>query len=79
MKLIRNIFRFYVDGFKNMPAWGRTAWAIIVLKGVIIFILIKFLLFPNFLKKNFETDEERSDYVLEQLTKKADNYDVTER
>jgi len=62
-----------------MPSWGRAAWTIILFKGLIFFLIIKFLFFPNFLKKNFKTDAERSDYVLEQLTKTTDNYDATER
>ncbi|HPG73472.1 MAG TPA: DUF4492 domain-containing protein [Bacteroidales bacterium] len=79
MKVFRNIFYFYYDGFRNMPRWGRMAWAIILLKGIIVFVLVKFIFFPNFLKKNFDTDEERSNYVLEQLTNTPDNNDATER
>ncbi len=52
-----------------MPKWGKQAWVIIILKGIIIFIVIKFVFFPNYLKKNFDTDEQRSEHVLNQLTK----------
>ncbi|HOE05266.1 MAG TPA: DUF4492 domain-containing protein [Bacteroidales bacterium] len=79
MKIFRKIFNFYYEGFRDMPKWGRMAWAIILLKGLIIFILVKFLFFPNYLKKNFETDEERGNYVFEQLTNTTDDYDATER
>jgi len=52
-----------------MPSWGRQAWAMVIFKGIVVFIIMKFVFFPNHLKKNFDTDEQRSGYVLEQLTK----------
>ncbi|MBK9358322.1 MAG: DUF4492 domain-containing protein [Bacteroidales bacterium] len=61
------IFRFYSDGFKSMTL-GRTLWAIILIKLFIMFAILKVFFFPNFLKTNFENDEDRSDYVIEQLT-----------
>lgn len=61
------IFRFYADGFKSMTL-GRTLWAIILIKLFIMFAILKVFFFPNFLKTNFENDEDRSDYVIEQLT-----------
>jgi len=68
MKLITKIFRFYYDGFKSMTI-GKTLWAIIIIKLFIMFFVLKLFFFPNFLKKNFKTDEERSKHVIEQLTK----------
>jgi hypothetical protein len=66
--VFRNIFRFYVDGFKSMT-YGKTLWIIILIKLFIIFAVLKLFFFPDFLKKNFSSDNERSDYVIEQLTK----------
>ncbi len=34
-----------------------------------MFAVLKLFFFPNFLKKNFDSDKERGNYVLEQLTK----------
>lgn len=69
----RNIFirafRFYLDGFRNLSGWGKQVWIIILLKFFILFLILKVFFFPDILKKNFDTDEERSDYVLEQITK----------
>ena len=48
---------------------GKKLWIIIFIKLTIIFIVLKIFFFPNFLKSNFKTDEERSNYVIEQLTK----------
>lgn len=33
-----------------------------------MFIILKLIFFPNLLKKKYDTDEERSNHVIEQLT-----------
>ncbi len=69
-----NIFlrigRFYYEGFRSMTV-GRTLWILIIVKLVIMFLVLKLFFFPNFLKSNFATDQERSDYVLEELTRQT--------
>ena len=62
------ILRFYVDGFRSMTV-GKTLWIIICIKLFIMFAILKLFFFPNFLKTNFDNDSERSEYVIEQLTK----------
>jgi hypothetical protein len=62
------LFRFYYDGFRTMSWWGRRVWLIIILKLCILFLVLKLFFFPDFLKTNFSSDDERSDYVIEQLT-----------
>ncbi len=66
--LLVRVARFYVDGFKNLSGWGRQVWLIILIKLFVMFVVLKIFFFPNFLKTNFETDQERGDFVLEQLT-----------
>lgn len=56
-----------------MPKWGRQMWLIILIKGFVVFILVKFIFFPNHLKKNFDTDKQRSEYVINELIKKSEN------
>ena len=68
ISIFRNIFQFYYQGFISMTI-GKKLWIIIFIKLTIIFIVLKIFFFPNFLKSNFKTDEERSNYVIEQLTK----------
>ena len=68
MKIIRKVVIFYINGFKTMPKWARAVWAIILVKLFIMFFILKLFFFPNFLKKNFDSDEERISYVIEQLT-----------
>lgn len=60
-------FHMYRDGFRRMTL-GRTLWKIIVIKLVILFGVLKLFFFPDFLQKNFSTDAQRSDHVLQQLT-----------
>lgn len=52
---------------------GKTLWKIIIVKLVIMFAVLKLFFFPDFLSTNFSTDEQRADYVIEQITKPAQN------
>jgi len=65
--LFTKVFNFYYDGFRAMTV-GKKLWTVILIKLFIIFIVLKLFFFPDFLKTRFENDEQRSDYVLEQLT-----------
>ena len=67
-KIFSNIVLFYYQGFKNMTV-GKKLWTIIIIKLIIIFLVLKLFFFPDLLKKNFKTDKERSNHVIEQLTK----------
>jgi len=67
--VLLKIFRFYYNGFREMDLWGRQLWIIIIVKMFILFVILKIFFFPDFLRTNFSTDEERSSYVLEQMTK----------
>ena len=69
MKSLANrIFRFYYDGFRNMTI-GKKLWIIIALKLFIFFFVLRLFFFPDLIRKNFRTGEERSNYVIENLTK----------
>lgn len=67
-QILSQIFQFYYQGFKSMTV-GKKLWAIIIIKLIIMFLVLKLFFFPNYLKTNFKTDEERGDHVIEQLTK----------
>ena len=47
---------------------GKQLWLIILIKLFIMFAVLKLFFFPDILKSNFDTDEERSDHVIEQIT-----------
>lgn len=65
---LKRVYTFYIDGFKGMVL-GKKLWKIILIKLFIMFAILKLFFFPNFLETNFQTDEEKSNYVLEQITK----------
>lgn len=49
---------------------GKTLWAIIIFKLFLIFFVLKLFFFPDFLKKKFNNNTQRSNYVIEQLIKR---------
>ncbi len=67
MNTLKKVYRFYYEGFRSMTV-GKTLWIIILIKLFIMFVILKPFFFPNVLKKNFSTDEERRKHVIEQLT-----------
>lgn len=66
---LKNIWLLYYEGFRDMTV-GRTLWGIILIKLFIMFAILKMFFFPNVLKSEFDTDQERSSHVIEQLTDK---------
>ncbi len=65
---IASMYSFYRNGFKNMTV-GRTLWKIIFIKLIVMFAVLKLFFFPNYLKTNFQNDQQRADHVLEQLSR----------
>ena len=61
---IISIWKFYVEGFRNMT-WGRQLWWLILLKVVILFVLLRVFFFKPVLSG--KSDDERSEYVGAQL------------
>ncbi|RUT79389.1 DUF4492 domain-containing protein [Ancylomarina longa] len=66
--LFRVIWQFYLEGFKNQKEWSRQVWLVILIKLFILFFVMKLFFFPNFLKSKYNNDQERSEYVIDQLT-----------
>ena len=64
--IFRKIWLFYYEGFRQMTL-GKKLWIIILIKLFIFFIILRLIFFPDFLKSKFKTDQERGDYVREQL------------
>jgi len=62
------VFRFYYEGFRDMTV-GKKLWIIILVKLIILFAILRVFFFPDILKENFGNDEDRGDYVIEQLVK----------
>lgn len=64
--IFSRIARFYVDGFRQMTI-GRTLWAIIIIKLVVIFAVLKLFFFPDLLGTRYDNDADRADAVREAL------------
>jgi cytochrome bd-type quinol oxidase subunit 2 len=47
---------------------GKSLWMIILIKLFIILAVFRLFFFPDFLKEKFDNQEERSEYVIEELT-----------
>lgn len=69
-KAIISIWRFYVDGFKNMT-WGRPLWGLIFLKIIILFLVLRLFFFEPILAG--KTEAEKIEYVSGELTKPNTN------
>lgn len=75
ISFVKRVFRFYYEGFCDMSSWGRKVWLIIIIKLFIMFAVLKVLFFPDFLKKMYDNDKQRGEYVMDQLLKTSENND----
>ncbi len=65
--ILKKIFNFYFEGFRDMSPRGKKLWLIILIKLFIMFAILKVFFFPNILKDNFKTDRERIEHIEKQL------------
>lgn len=68
--MLKRTWALYYNGFREMPQWGRILWTIILIKLFIMFIIFKLLLMPNYLNSRYDSTEEKSNHVLNELTTK---------
>lgn len=66
IKLSKKLFLFYYNWFKDMSPFWIKLWKLLWLK-VIIIVFFAFLIFPDILNERFENDEQRSDYVWDNI------------
>lgn len=59
------VYDLYVDGFRNMTI-GRTLWAVIIVKLIIMFLVLKLFFFPDFLKQQ-ATDGDKASFVSKEM------------
>lgn len=65
----KDIFLFYLQGFKSMKL-GKTLWLIILVKLFIMFFILKFFFFPRHLSQ-FDTETKKNEYVVNELINRA--------
>lgn len=64
------ILRFYVEGFRSMTI-GRKLWALIIIKLIFIFLVMKLFFFPDILSRDYDNDTDRAGAVRESLLKRG--------
>lgn len=69
--VVDTVYAFYRDGFRGMTL-GKKLWKIILIKLFVMFVILKLFFFPNFLNTNFHTEQEKGNFVLEQMTRNTD-------
>jgi len=65
MEMLRKIFNFYYNWFKNLSTDSKKLWLLIIVKSTIILVVL-LAFFPNILWQ-FETQEEKASFVAEKL------------
>ena len=68
---IRQVFRFYMEGFREMRL-GKTLWLIILIKLFIMFFILRLFFLPNYLGQ-FDTEAEKEEHVSGELINRASN------
>lgn len=70
----KRVWDLYYDGFRSMKV-GRQLWALIILKIIVLFGILKLFFFPDILKRDFENDSQRADHVRRQLCEPRNSFD----
>ncbi|NLK66109.1 MAG: DUF4492 domain-containing protein [Campylobacteraceae bacterium] len=68
MKALKNFASMYIDGFRNMTL-GKTLWTVVLIKLFIMIFILKMLIFNNTIHTEFDTKEEKIDFVYKNLLK----------
>ncbi|MCG8412228.1 MAG: DUF4492 domain-containing protein [Bacteroidales bacterium] len=69
MTIIKKILNFYIEGFKNQSKSSKRLWVIILIKLFIMFAILKVFFFKDFLKSKNLNEQEKSEYIINNLTK----------
>lgn len=64
----QELIKLYQYGFSIMSKESRTLWVIAVLKLLIMFGILKIFFFKDFLKTEFENDQQRMEYLRKNFT-----------
>lgn len=67
--LIYRIYDLYADGFRSMTL-GKTLWAVIIVKLLIIFAVLKLFFFPNYIEANAPEGGE-ADFVATEMMERG--------
>lgn len=69
--MIKKIFQFYVDGFRQMRL-GKILWAIIGIKLFVMFVILKLFFFPNTISEQSELrGVGKSEFVADEILERS--------
>lgn len=66
--MLRKAYEMYRDGFRNLKV-GKILWKLIAIKLFIMLVVLKGFVFDTTLGSMFESAQEKSEFVLKNLTK----------
>lgn len=70
--MLTKFFMLYRDGFRNLTV-GKTLWKLIAVKLAVMFLIFKLLFFNDTIHTEFESMEEKSEFVTNNLLKGSEN------
>lgn len=59
------VYDLYIDGFRSMTV-GRTLWAIIIIKLIVIFCVLKLFFFHDYIGENAQEGQE-AEFVFDEV------------
>ncbi len=65
-KFLRDAYEMYRDGFRSMTI-GRYLWAIVIVKLLVMFLVLKLFFFPDILRTRYDDDASRAEAVRDAL------------
>lgn len=68
--MIKCLWSIYKDGLCHLPPWGKWLITIVIVKLLIMFVVFKLLLMPNYLNNRYTTEQEKSSHVFNELITK---------
>ena len=66
--MLKKIWKFYSESFTNMGKYGKRLFLIILIKMIIFFGILKVFFFQDYLDSRYDTDKQKSEHVIKQLT-----------
>ena len=74
IRWIKTLAKLYIDAFRYRLA--KRLFIIIAIKMFILFAILKVFFFQDYLDKRFKTDQQKAQYVLDNLTAPANDSDT---
>lgn len=67
---LNRAFHLYYDGFREMTL-GKKLWALIAVKLLIMFGVLKLFFFPDLLETKYDNDDDRANAVRNTLVSRS--------